>query len=268
LLVAVALVLVGSVALVLAQPGGGGGRQGGRQGGFGGGGTVIGTVADGNINEGWISVRMMGMGGPPGGGGQQDQAQRVVLNQNSTLLKSEEAKVADLQVGDGLMVSGVPTAMTGSSFVMGANSDAVARTMGFFGGGFGGGRGRGGSSVPQTTATAAGLIESVEPLRVKISDQLTVEVTPAADARFTKLAKADWATLAVDTLVVCIGERADDGTYTASAVTILPEMPQMGGGRFGGGGAGGGPGGPGGGGPGGGAGGGPGGPGGGPPEGF
>jgi len=254
---AVCVLFVGAVSLVVAQPGGG---PGGGRGGFGFGGPVMGKVVDGNVQQGWLSVQMA-FGGRNGGDPPKVQ---VTLNQQSKLLKAETATLADLKVGDGVFVQGVPTALTGSQFVMGANTDATAQTMGLIsGGGFRMGMGRGGgqpgqpqpSAIPQTTGQTAGLVESLEPLRVKVSDAVTVEVKAAPDASFTKLTEVPWESLEADANVLCMGQRNEDGSLTATVVTIVPELPQMGFGGAGGpgggpGGPGGGPGGPGGGGPG------------------
>lgn len=241
---AASVLFVGMVGFVVAQPGGG---PGGGRGGFGFGGPVMGKVVDGNVQQGWISVQLT-FGGRDGG---EPPRTQVTLNQQSKLLKAETATLADLKVGDGLYVQGVPTALTGSQFIMGANTDATAQTMGLLsGGGFRMGRGGGqATTIPQTTGQTAGLVESLEPLRVKVSDTVTVEVTAADDARFTKLTEVPWESLEADANVLCTGQRNEDGSMTATVVTIVPEMPQMGMGGPGGGmgGPGGGMGGPGGG---------------------
>lgn len=226
---ALAVLLVG-VTVVVAQPGGGG-RTGGGPGragrGMMGGNMAVGTVVDGNLQEGWISVSMgMGRGGPGGPGGE-DAARRVTLSQQSALVRIEPAALADLEEGNGLMVNGVPTAMSGSRFVTGANSVPVANAMTFlsgggFGGGFRGGPGAGVSVVPPTTASATGRIVGLDPLRVQVSDSLTVEITPEADATFLRVATAPWEALTKDTRVYCTGESQQDGSLAAATVVILP----------------------------------------------
>jgi len=279
-LIATAALAVG-VSVVVAQPGGGGGRGGGfGPGGFGMmGNMAFGTVTDGNVNEGWIKVSMgMGPGGPGGAG----MERTVKLNQQSALVTVSQATLADLKEGNGLMVNGIPTSVLGSRFVTGPNSAPVVQVMTLLGGGgmgFRGGPGgpgdaaggQGGVQIPPSTASATGLITSLDPIKVKISEQVTVEIKPADGATYLQVVGLTWDKLAQNDRVFCTGQANDDGSLLAGTVVVMPADLQLGfgmggfggpGGGFGPGGPGGGPGGPGGG-PGG-PGGGPGGPGGGP----
>jgi hypothetical protein len=279
--VAVAALIVG-VSVVVAQPGGGGNRGGMGQGGRGMmGNMAFGTVTDGNITEGWIKVSMGGGRGGPGGGPGGGGADRTVtLNKETALVTVAQAALADLKEGNGLMVNGIPTSLIGGRFVTGENSNAVVEAMNLLGGGgmgFRGGPGarggtgdaaggQGGVQIPPSTATATGLITSLDPIKIRISDQVTVEIKPSDDATYLQIVAVAWDKLAQDDRVFCMGQGLDDGGLLANTVVILPaDLPMgfgmggpggPGGGRGGPGGAGGGPGGPGG------AGGGPGGPGG------
>ncbi len=228
------------VSGVLAQPGGGrggppgGGRgQGGPGGGPGGGmgmmmGPVTGTVTGGGVEEGSITVSVQ----MPWGGQAQDVT--VQLGEGATLLKAEDAALGDLAEGNGLMVNGVPTALLANRLVTGANSVPVAKAMTNLGGGMGMGMGRMGgrrggaasSPVPPTTAQAAGMIVSVDPLKVKISDTLTVEITPKDDATFTKIVQVGWDELTDGVTVQCSGEPTQEGEVVADTITIVPAQQE------------------------------------------
>jgi len=266
-----AAALAAGVTVVVAQPGGGGNRGGGfGQGGRGMmGNMAVGTVTDGNVNEGWIKVSMgMGRGGPGGGG----MERTVNLNQQTALVTVTQAALADLKEGNGLMVNGIPTSVLANRFVTGPNSVPVVEVMELLGGrgmfrsgpgaggpGAGGAAGdtaagQGGIQIPPSTASATGLITSLDPIKVKISDEITVEIKPSDDATYLQVVGLTWDKLAVDNRVYCTGQGQEDGALVASTVVVLPADLQSGfggmgmfGGPGGGFGPGGGPGGPGGG---------------------
>lgn len=234
-------VLVAGISVVLAQPGGFGP---GGAGGPGGRGMmdnmVFGAVTAGDINQGWIKVTMGGGRGGPGGPGAGERT--VSITQDTALVTTRQATLADLREGNGLMVTGVPTGLIGNRFVTGANSVAVAEAMSIMGGGRMGFRGGPGapagtqeSLVPPSFGTVAGRITGLAPLRVEVSDELTVEIKPAPDATYIQIVDVPWDRLAQNDRVFCTGEASPDGGFVASTVVIITQDMWPGGrGMFGG----------------------------------
>jgi hypothetical protein len=188
-------------------------------------------------------------------------SQNIKVTSTTKFATQSTVTVADLKVGDQVQVQGAPTSITASSITAGDIPDFLQ----------GGGPGRGGpgglqqggvqastragqpgqqggpGNQMQAFAMAAGKIESLNPLTIAISSDVSIVLKLAKDAKITKITSTTLNDLKVGDRIQASGQAAQDGTFNATGIGV--NLSQGGFGPGGSGGPGGiGPGGPGGGG--------------------
>lgn len=171
-------------------------------------------------------------------------AQTIKVPAGTPMATQTTVQVSDLKVGDTVQVSGVPTGITASQIVVG---DMPAGFPGQGGGGNRGGGGGGGAApggaagangAPPAFASATAKVAKLEPLTLTLSPGVDLTLKLAADAKISRISTATMASIKVGDTVGAMGQTADDGTFTPSAVAVNWPI-QQGGGRGGRGGFGG-----------------------------
>jgi hypothetical protein len=156
------------------------------------------------------------------------------------------ATIADLRVGDQVQIQGVPTGITASSITAGQMPTFLPG--GGPGGGGGGNAGGGpaagnpggrGAGAGPTFASASGRVTSTNPLTISLGEGVSLTVTPAANARITRITPVAFNNLKAGDRVMAMGQAGQDGTFTATGLTVNMEMGPGGFGGFGPGGFGG-----------------------------
>jgi hypothetical protein len=227
LVLAACLVPVIAASVALAQRGGGVGGFGGRSP------MVTGTVTQLNPSFGAIEVQ------PEFG---QQTKQWVGLATDVSVLKRVEAKVADLQVGDRVMVSGWPTTIKVDELTQANASELMPSPR------------PAGAQAPNPPAapqepqapTVTGRIISLDPLKIGIegppsyaSDASTplFRLTPViaeislgldANSKVMQVVKATVNDIQVGDEVVASGQRDEAGLLTASRVLVNMGMGMRG----------------------------------------
>jgi hypothetical protein len=240
-----------SAVPALAQfPGGGGGGFPGGGGGFQGRPPfAFGAVSAVDTGAGTITIMPQFGGNGP---------QTIKVDGSTQIVTLADVAVADLKVGDKIVVQGIPTGITASSVTVGDPPPGLPGLPGM-GGGFGGPRGGGGNgggnaagapAPPTSSATATGTIKvlptAADPhLTLSLGPDMELFLKIADGAKVTKYMTLKLADIKTGDRVMAAGQTADDGTLTATTLGV--NLPQPRGGGRGGRGGFGGPGGPGGG---------------------
>ncbi len=154
---------------------------------------------------------------------------QVHVGEGVPFLRFEDCEAADLAEGDMLSASGQPTALEAATLTTAAEEFASAVVQGPPR--RGGRRGQASPSGGYSFGMAVGEIVSTSPLRIKVSDEITAEVTLEDGAVFQRMVESDQAPSAEE-MIVCQGEVGDDGSVTADFVLVMP--PFEGGGPGGG----------------------------------
>jgi hypothetical protein len=223
LVLAACLVPIIAASVALAQRGGGVGGFGGRSP------MVTGTVTQLNPSFGAIEVQ------PEFG---QQTKQWVGLATDVSVLKRVEAKVADLQVGDRVMVSGWPTTIKVDELTQANAAELMPSSR------------PAGAQAPNPPAapqqpqapTVSGRIISLDPLNIGIegqpSDASAPQVASApiaeislsldANSKVMQVVKATVDDIQVGDEVVASGQRDEAGLLTASRVLVNMGMGMRG----------------------------------------
>ncbi len=220
-------------------PPGGGGRQG-QGGGMRGGGMVSGTVAAVDVENGAIAITT-----------QQGDQVSVTVGANVQISRRTAAALGDVQLGQVVSLTGVPTAMTVARLVIG---DAPPRMGGPGGPGAprapaeGGGIGNiqpgaggaapgapaGGAPVRPVAVQVYGKVTLLDPLTVTLDNGVAVLLTLPDDAQFAEITPVTLADIKEGELVYAQGQRNQDGSYNAFMVRLGEAAPRGGFGGFGG----------------------------------
>jgi len=246
------------------QPGGGRGRQ--RGAGGGGFGNfqqqmpfAMGTVSGGDPATGTIIITSQFGNGN----------QTIHVANDTKIVVQVQVDISKLKVGDTVQVQGVPKEISVNTISAGEVPDFLpgGQRGGRAGGPGGqpgapgnpgaaaGGQGAGANGQPQrpqappAVASASGKITKLEPLTISLSDDVSIVLKMAPNAKITKLMPGTINNVKLGDNITASGAAAADGSFNATGVGINVQMGGRGGRGFGGGF--GGPGGPGFGGPGG-----------------
>jgi len=154
-------------------------------------------------------------------------SQKIQTSSATKITSQVAATVSDLKQGDQVQIQGLPTGITATTLTIGQ----VPMPPGGGGpGGFGGPGRRGGpgGGPTQSFAMASGTVSSTSPLTISLSSSasLTLKLDPAA--KITKFSAIPLSSIKVGDRIMSFGQSGDDGTLTATTVSVNIDMGGMG----------------------------------------
>jgi hypothetical protein len=153
-------------------------------------------------------------------------ARTIQVTNNTQFVTQMNITAADLQVNDQVQVQGVPTGITASSLTAGQMPDFLPGGGRFRPGGppnIGNPGGSGAGAAP-AFASATGRVTATNPLTISLSNNVSLTVKLAPNARVSKIAPMAFNNLKIGDRVIASGQAGNDGSFMATGVAVNMEM--------------------------------------------